>query len=189
MAYQTRAQWWSLLIFEMRLATLSGEGPMDCQSHFAFLSRHRLARRASYATRAATRAVTVSLRTPASFHISSSRSPNGLPARTVGSRSLHREGATQGQKRGDADRNSSTSPSCAGVSSATIWNSSRRSGSDILKGVVGAAFITTPRCASQPTDSWSPSGRRFSLNASCAAPLQTPALPEGYRPRGSPLAA
>src|SRR5438034_829165 len=29
------------------------------------------------------------------------------------------------------------------------------------KGAVGAASIITPRCASQPTDSWSPRGRRF----------------------------
>ena len=47
----------------------------------------------------------------------------------------------------------STSPSCAGASSATIRNSSRRSGSGISKGADGAASITTPRCASQPTDS------------------------------------
>src|SRR5450759_5280823 len=43
----------------------------------------------------------------------------------------------------------------------TIRSSSRSSGSDILKGVGGAASITTPRCASQPTGSSSPSGRRF----------------------------
>ena len=55
----------------------------------------------------------------------------------------------------------STSPSCAGASSATIRSSSRRSGSDISKGADGAASITTPRCASRLTDSWSPSGRRF----------------------------
>ena len=49
--------------------------------------------------------------------------------------------------------NSSTSPSCAGVSSATIWNSSRKSGSGTSKGADGAASIITPRCASQLTDS------------------------------------
>src|ERR1700738_4450660 len=43
----------------------------------------------------------------------------------------------------------------------TIRNSSRRSGSDISKGEDGAASTTTPRCASRPTDSWSPRGRRF----------------------------
>src|SRR6202011_4782067 len=52
-------------------------------------------------------------------------------------------------------------PSCAGASSATIRNSSRRSGSDISKDEDGAASTTTPHCASQPTDSWSPRGRRF----------------------------
>ena len=45
------------------------------------------------------------------------------------------------------------SPNCAGASSATIRSSSRRSGSAILRGADGAASITTPRCASQPTDS------------------------------------
>jgi hypothetical protein len=43
--------------------------------------------------------------------------------------------------------------SCAGASSAIIRNSSRGSGSDILKGVGGEAFIITQRSASQPTDS------------------------------------
>ena len=47
----------------------------------------------------------------------------------------------------------STSPSCVGASSATIKNSSRRSGSGISKAADGAASITTQRCASQPTDS------------------------------------
>ena len=47
----------------------------------------------------------------------------------------------------------STSPSCAGASSATIRSSSRRSGSATSKGAAGAASTTTPRCASQPTDS------------------------------------
>src|SRR5271154_5571578 len=47
----------------------------------------------------------------------------------------------------------STPPSCAGASSATIRSSSRSSGSDILKGVGGEAFIITPRSASRPTDS------------------------------------
>ena len=46
-----------------------------------------------------------------------------------------------------------SSPSCAGASSATIRNSSRRSGSGISKGEDGAASTTTPRCASRPTDS------------------------------------
>src|SRR5258707_4226474 len=40
-------------------------------------------------------------------------------------------------------------------------NSSRRSGSGIMKGAGGVASIITPRCASQPTDSSSPRGRRF----------------------------
>ena len=47
----------------------------------------------------------------------------------------------------------SISPSCAGASSATIRNSSRKSGSGISKAADGAAFIITPRCASPPTDS------------------------------------
>ena len=55
----------------------------------------------------------------------------------------------------------SISPNCAGALSGTIRNSSRRSGSDISKGEDGAASTTTPRCASRPTDSWSPRGRRF----------------------------
>ena len=55
----------------------------------------------------------------------------------------------------------SISPSCAGASSATIRNSSRRSGSGIMKGADGAASTITPRCASRPMDSWSPRGRRF----------------------------
>ena len=41
----------------------------------------------------------------------------------------------------------STSPSCAGASSATIRNSSRRSGSGISKGEDGVASTTTPRCS------------------------------------------
>ena len=57
--------------------------------------------------------------------------------------------------------NSSTSPSCAGGSSATIRNSSRNSVSATSKGAVGGASIITPPCASPPTASWSPSGRQF----------------------------
>jgi len=34
-------------------------------------------------------------------------------------------------------------------------------GSGIMKDAGGVASIITPRCASQPTDSWSPKGRRF----------------------------
>ena len=52
-------------------------------------------------------------------------------------------------------------PSCAGASSATTRSSSRNSASDTSKVEAGAASTITPRCASQPTDSWSPSGRRF----------------------------
>ncbi len=37
----------------------------------------------------------------------------------------------------------------------------RRSGSGTMKVADGAAFTITQRSASQPTDSWSPSGRRF----------------------------
>ena len=44
-------------------------------------------------------------------------------------------------------------PSCAGASSATIRSSSRRSGSGTSRDADGAASITTPRCASRPTDS------------------------------------
>jgi hypothetical protein len=47
----------------------------------------------------------------------------------------------------------SISPSCAGASSATIRNSSRRSGSATMKGAAGVASIITPRCASPPTAS------------------------------------
>ena len=47
----------------------------------------------------------------------------------------------------------STSPNCAGASSATTRSSSRKSGLDISKAGVGGASTTTPRCASQPTDS------------------------------------
>ena len=57
--------------------------------------------------------------------------------------------------------NDITSPSCAGGSSATIRNSSRRLGLGISRVEDGAASTTTPRCASPPTDSWSPRGRRF----------------------------
>jgi SRSO17 transposase len=55
----------------------------------------------------------------------------------------------------------STPPSCAGASSAIIRSSSRRSGSGIMKDAGGVASIIMPRCASQPTDSWSPKRRRF----------------------------
>ena len=44
---------------------------------------------------------------------------------------------------------------------ATIWSSSRRLVSGTSKGAAGAASIITPRCASQPTDSCSPRGKRF----------------------------
>ena len=44
-------------------------------------------------------------------------------------------------------------PSCAGASSATIRNSSRKSGSGTSRAAAGAASIITPRCASRPTDS------------------------------------
>src|SRR5216684_3100474 len=40
-------------------------------------------------------------------------------------------------------------------------SSSKRLGSGISKAADGEAFIITPRCASPPTDSWSPRGRRF----------------------------
>src|SRR5216684_1075187 len=40
-------------------------------------------------------------------------------------------------------------------------SSRRKSGSGTMKDAAGVAFIITPRCASQPTDSWSPKGRRF----------------------------
>jgi len=49
---------------------------------------------------------------------------------------------------------------------AITRNSSKKLGSGISKGGVGAASITTPRCASWPTDSWSPRGRRFPLRIS-----------------------
>jgi hypothetical protein len=37
----------------------------------------------------------------------------------------------------------------------------QESGLRTMKGAGGAASIITPRCASQPTDSWSPRGRRY----------------------------
>jgi len=52
-------------------------------------------------------------------------------------------------------------PNCAGASSATIRNSSRRLASDTSRDADGAASITTPPCALRLTDSWSPKGRRF----------------------------
>src|SRR5258705_180530 len=48
---------------------------------------------------------------------------------------------------------SSTLPSCDGGSNATIRNSSRRSGWDILKDGAGAASTITPPFALRPTDS------------------------------------
>jgi hypothetical protein len=52
-----------------------------------------------------------------------------------------------------------TSLNSVGVSSAIIRSSNKRSGSDISKDEAGAASTTTPRCASPPTDFWSPRGR------------------------------
>ena len=52
-------------------------------------------------------------------------------------------------------------PNCVGASSATIKSSSRRSGWRTTKAAAGAAFTITRRCASQPTVSSSPNGRRF----------------------------
>jgi hypothetical protein len=63
----------------------------------------------------------------------------------------------------------STLPSCDGGSNATIRNSSRRSGWDILKDGVGAASTITPPFALRRTDSCSPSERRFPLRRSCHA--------------------
>src|ERR1700722_5497607 len=56
---------------------------------------------------------------------------------------------------------SSILPSFAGGSNATIRNSSKKSGWGISKGGGGGASTITPRCASRPTDSCSPNGRRF----------------------------
>jgi DDE superfamily endonuclease len=55
----------------------------------------------------------------------------------------------------------STSPSCAGASSATTRSSSRRWGSAISKAADGEASITMPHYVLRLTVSWSPSGRRF----------------------------
>jgi SRSO17 transposase len=55
--------------------------------------------------------------------------------------------------RTSASSGSSISPSCAGASSATTRNSSRRSGWDITRGEGGAASTITPRCASPSTAS------------------------------------
>ena len=56
---------------------------------------------------------------------------------------------------------SSTSPRCAGASSATTRTSSRSSGLGTTKDADGQASITTPPCASPPMASWSPKGSRF----------------------------
>ena len=77
--------------------------------------------------------------------------------------------------------------SCAGGSSAIIRNSSRRSGSGILKGGDGAASTITPRFALPPTDSWSPSGRLFPPQESATTFFQEFTVPEGYRPEDPPL--
>jgi Glutathione S-transferase, N-terminal domain len=71
--------------------------------------------------------------------------------------------AAQGARYGVVDRGTEqwTSPNSVGVSSAIIKSSNKRSGSDISKDEAGAASITTPRCASPPTDFWSPRGRGF----------------------------
>jgi len=53
------------------------------------------------------------------------------------------------------------SPSCVGESSAITRSSNKRLGSGNSKAEVGAASIIMPRCASRPTASWSPRGRRF----------------------------
>jgi hypothetical protein len=71
--------------------------------------------------------------------------------------------------------------------SAITRNSSRRSASTTSKDEVGAASATTPRCASQPTGSCSPSGGRFplrtSLRRAVPAICATPRLPPPLRPR------
>ena len=55
------------------------------------------------------------------------------------------------------------------------------------KAEAGEASTTTPGSASPPTDSWSPRGRRFPpQDLVPPGVLKKPALPEGYRPRGSP---
>src|ERR1700756_3681459 len=48
---------------------------------------------------------------------------------------------------------SSTSPSCARASSATIRNSNRKSASATMRAALGGASITTARWRSQPTAS------------------------------------
>ncbi len=71
-----------------------------------------------------------------------------------------------------------TSLNSVGVSSAIIRNSNKRSGSDISKDEAGAASITTPRCASRPTDSWSPRGRGFPPSRPCYTTWTCPILVE-----------
>ena len=79
--------------------------------------------------------------------------PEAKPSRpNTGSRPFLKTSASTGW---------STLPIYVGVLSEIIRNSSRRSGSGTMKGADGAASITTLRCASRPTDSWSPRGRRF----------------------------
>jgi hypothetical protein len=79
------------------------------------------------------------------------------------------------------DRARSTPQNCGGASNAIIRNSSRRSGSAIMKAADGAASIIMPPCASRPVYSWSPKERRSPLRTTFrrAAPATcpTPQLP------------
>src|SRR5512134_3131939 len=71
-------------------------------------------------------------------------------------------------------------PRGAGGSSVTIRNSSRNSGSAITRAAAGGAFTTTPRCASRPMASSSPSEAFFPLTrgsvGNASKPLQYPKI-------------
>jgi len=75
-----------------------------------------------------------------------------------------------------------------GGSNGTIKNSSRKSALATMKDEGGAAFITTPRCASQLTASSSPSGAPFPPQPSTAPhPSKHLKYPRAFDPAGLPI--
>ena len=85
-----------------------------------------------------------------------------------------------------ASVNSSTLPSCAGVSSGIIRSSSRRLGLATTKGAAGAASIITPRCASQLTIPDLRAGDDYPSRPHTPALFQTAALPDDTDPGDPP---
>src|SRR5262249_40500371 len=80
----------------------------------------------------------------------------------------------------------STSQNCGGGSNEIMRSSNKKWDSGILRDGVGEASITTVRCASRPTDSWSLRGRRFPPCGPRPARLfEELAVHPGYRPRGA----